>query len=86
MRRRSKVKISKWLEIPDLERYEEYICQWHYFCKSIQENAGDMEGEVLKNCNMYVLQNFFGAPYDKGDFYSQFEVRLEGAKATLGMA
>ncbi len=86
VRKRSKVKISKWLEIPDLEQYEEYINRWHYFCKGIQENARDMEEDVLKNCNMYVLQDFFVAPYENKDFYVQFEARLARAKAVLGMA
>lgn len=86
MRKRSKVKISKWLGIPDLEQYEEYINRWHYFCKGIQENARDMEEDVLKNCNMYVLQNFFVAPYEDKDFYVQFEARLARAKAVLGLA
>ena len=86
VQKRSKVKISKWLDIPELERYEKYINQWHYFCKGIQVNARDMEEEVLKNCNMYVLQNFFVASYENEDFYGQFERRLARAKATLGMA
>lgn len=86
VKKRSKVKISKWLEIPALEVYEEFIIQWHYFCKEIQKNAREMEEEILKNCNMLLLQTFFMAPYEREDFYGQFARRLAKAKATLGIS
>lgn len=83
VKKRTKVKISRWLEIPELERYEEYIIRWHYFCREIQKNAGEMEEEILKNRSMYVLQNFFAVPYEKGDFYGEFEKRLARGKEWL---
>lgn len=86
VKNRTKVKVSKWLGIPDLERYEEYIISWHYFCREIQKNAREMEPEILKNCNMYLLQNFFVEPYRQEDFYPQFEKRLKAARDTLGIS
>lgn len=85
VKKRSKVKISRWLDIPALEIYEQYINHWHYFCKEIQRNAREMEEEALKNCNLYILENFYMAPYGKEDFYGQFEKRLARAKAVLGL-
>lgn len=81
IRKRTKVKISRWLDIPDLEKYEEYINRWHYFCKKIQENAREMEHSTLKRYNMRILQTFFATPYQKGDFYGQFEKRMEEMQA-----
>ena len=33
---RTKVKIKKWLGIPDLNKYEQYISTWHYFLKNMK--------------------------------------------------
>lgn len=81
---RTKVKISKWLGISELSVYEKFITDWHYFCKGIQDRAKEMEPETQKNCSMYVLQNFYLAPYAE-EFYPEFYVRLEKAKNTLGI-
>lgn len=83
IKKRTKVKISKWLEIPALDKYEAYINRWHYFCKNIQNHAGEMEESVLKNCNMLILQIFFISPYEREDFYGQFDRRLAEAEAAL---
>ena len=39
-----------------------------------------MDDQKLKEWNMYLLQSFFAAPYEPGDFYAQFEKRYEEAK------
>lgn len=33
---RTKVKVKKWIDTPDLKRYEAYISRWHYFLKDIR--------------------------------------------------
>ena len=33
---RLKVKVKKWIDTPDLKRYEAYISRWHYFLKDIR--------------------------------------------------
>lgn len=78
--RRTKVKISKWLEIPRLSVYENYICQWHYLVKDIQAMTKQMTEEELRKWNMYLLQKFFATPYTSEDFYEQFGVRYQEAK------
>lgn len=85
---KTKVKIKKWLDTPDLKRYEEYICKWHYFQKDLQNIIRDMKQEKLvKKINMYMLEQFFQKPYDgKKDFYQQFELRLKMAKRYVGIA
>ncbi len=81
---RSKVKISKWLGIPQLSAYETYICQWHGLTKSFQELAEKMEEQELKKWNMCLLQNFFAEKYKDTDFYGQFQIRYEKVKSLLG--
>ena len=79
---RTKVKISKWLETPQLKQYEEFICQWHYYLKEIQEKvANGMEPERIKQVSMTILGEFFIKPYNtKEDFYLQFQERIENVR------
>ena len=34
---KTKVKIRKWMDTPDMGRYESYIVEWHYFLKELEE-------------------------------------------------
>ncbi len=87
---KTKVKINKWLGIPNLKKHEAFIIQWHYFVKEFQQSlrdaAGQEEGEAYtKQMNLFLLQTFFMKPYEEHmDFYEQFEERLERVKGILG--
>lgn len=37
---RSKVKIRKWMDTPDMERYDAYIADWHAFLKHLRIRIG----------------------------------------------
>lgn len=79
---KTKVKLKKWMGIPELSRYEEYIKTWHFFLKQAQEIIRGMENqEMIKSFTMYLLNQFYVNQYDvKENFYSQFEERMEHAK------
>lgn len=82
---RTKVKVKKWIDTPDLKKYEKYICDWHYFLTDMQEYLAK-KPERAKQISMYILQQFYMTPYADGvDFYEQFGGRLEAAKETWGM-
>lgn len=83
---KTKVKVEKWLGIPQIRRYESYILDWHRYLVSCREQAdGSADEAVRKNIAMYLLQAFFLTPYDGSrDFYSQFEERLEAAYSVKG--
>lgn len=85
---RTKVKVKKWIDTPEVKRYEDFICRWHYFLKDLAEaNRAVSDAEREKAVNVYVLQTFFMMPYEAGrDFYEQFEERMARAAAALGMA
>ena len=34
---RSKVKVKKWLDIPESKKYEQYILDWHYFLNGLED-------------------------------------------------
>lgn len=73
-----KVKIAKWLGIPKIHQYEEFISDWHYFLKEIQMKADAIPQEQLKEINMQVLHEFLLKPYDsEKDFYEQYASRRE---------
>lgn len=80
---KTKVKLKKWLGIPELSRYEEYVKTWHFFLKEIQKIIKGMENqEMVKSLTMYLLNQFYVNQYNiEQDFYRQFEERMENAKA-----
>ncbi len=84
---KTKVKIKKWLGVPDIKRYEDYINQWHYFLKGLQEQAvnNTLENpemdQTVKELSMKVLKYFYLLPYSAdADFYTQFERRIRRFK------
>lgn len=84
---RSKIKVKKWLDTPDLKKYEQFVLAWHNFLIDVQEIFYQTEDETLvKNLNMYVLSRFYYTPYiGEEDFYQQFYQRLEEAEKLLSL-
>lgn len=82
---RTKVKVKKWIDTPDLGRYEQFVADWHYFLKDLQERLLQESDEGLaKQVNLYIVNTFYMTPFDPGrDFYEQFYARLGAAKALL---
>lgn len=82
---RSKIKVKKWIQTPDLKRYEKYVTDWHYFLEDAEKLVTEsLESENPRNLNLYILQNFYRKPYDSSrDFYQQFDQRLCEAKLLL---
>lgn len=84
---RSKIKVRKWIDTPDVKRYEQFVTDWHYFLKDVQEileRSG--ESELSKSLNLYVLKQFYMKPYEESeDFYLQFYQRLEQARKLVAL-
>lgn len=86
---RAKIKIHKWIDADDIKKYEKFINNWHYFLKELQEyTRSSIDDEKIKAISMYVLQQFYLAPYDvseeiEEDFYDIFALRLTRAKKTI---
>ena len=85
---KTKVKVKKWIDTPELKRNQEFITAWHYFLKDVQKlTEGCAQDALQKKICMYVLNQFYVQPYDRtGDFYEQFDLRLREAKRYLGIA
>ena len=89
MENKTKVKVKRWLDLPDLSLYESYICQWHYFLDAVETLIGSNDSQgcddhQIKMINMYILNQFFVKPYQaEEDFYLQFDSRLSQARQAL---
>lgn len=76
---KTKVKVRKWIDTPNLKEYEQYITDWHYFLKNLQNIVRNCDDDNrIKEISMSVLKNFYLMPYEAADdFYLQFYKRLE---------
>lgn len=76
---RTKVKVSKWIDTPDQEKYHGFLCRWHGLLNTLEEAvAGREDSEEAKRLNLALLQTFYMNPYEaEGDFYQQFEERVD---------
>ena len=85
--KRSKVRIRKWLDIPELARYETFISDWHYFTKDLGERIQSLgaEGqEQSKKLCLYVLNRFYIEPYGGMEhFYDRFYERFSEAQTLV---
>ena len=83
---RTKVKVKKWIDTPDLKKNELYINQWHDFVNAVQDKINsNIDEEMIRKINLFILQHFYIEPYHAEDFYKQFEIRLAKAKAIIGV-
>lgn len=74
---RSKIKVEKWLDTPDIEKNEQFIWEWHELLKRLRnETKADPDYESAKKRNMLLLQLFYFTPYTINDFYAQVKERM----------
>ena len=83
---RTKVKVKKWIDTPDLKQNEMFVLAWHDFVNAIQEKMMQVKDDALfKKVNMFLLQQFYMERYHEDEFYKQFYERLEKAKIVVNM-
>lgn len=82
---KTKVKVQKWIDTPDLKEYEPFIVKWHYFLNEIQELLQVINNaELERKINLYVLNHFYLTSFGEEDhFYEQFQKRLDQAQIDL---
>ena len=82
---RTKVKVKKWLDVPDVAAYERFVCMWHFFLKRMGELLASGNEEEQKQMNLYLLRLFFLTPYDGArDFYGQVDARIQTVNRLFG--
>lgn len=82
---RTKVKVGKWLDTPEKKKNEQFLLAWYELRRGLNERIQKEACEqTAKTINMFLLNLFFVKPYDtSSDFYEQFELRMEQAKAVM---
>lgn len=75
-KKKSYVKISDWLEIPDIEKYEAFQLKWHNLKKEtlVKMQNPNTSIEDQKTLMLHFLKTFYQTPYSS-DFYNDFENR-----------
>ena len=76
---RLKVKVKKWIDIPNLAVHEKYISDWHAYLLDVQQFLEQNPSEEnKKEVSMTLLNTFYVKTYDPAkDFYEQFYQRLK---------
>lgn len=70
----TKMKIKKWLSVPESGQYEKFLLTWHDLRKELQER---MDENTMKMINMQFIHIFYEEQYGEEDFYGQFACRLK---------
>ena len=84
---RGKIKIKKWLGIPNLKAYENYIMEWHSFLNQCENALETLSEENVRILEMYVLRRFYETAYmaaDENGFYEEFSSRLGEVREKFG--
>lgn len=76
---KTKVKVKKWLDMPNLKEYEAFVLKWHDLLIRLQEEIEkNPEEEHVKEISMYLLNQFYVKNYSSEEqFYEEFEQRLK---------
>ena len=81
---RTKVRISSYLDVPELPAYEAFLLSWHDFLAKLRKKFSDTEAADFKEKCMVLLKVFYLLPYDgTKDFYLQYRRRLKKAETLL---
>lgn len=75
---RTKVKLSKWIDIPDRARNHDFVCRWHHLLSRVEDAvAGAEDSAEAKALNLCLLQIFYIEAYEVDrSFYEQAEERF----------
>lgn len=95
----TKVKVKKWLGIPDLPAYEDFCRKWHRFLTDVRHLLGIASdgnaaaestsgSKLTQSVCVYILKQFYFANWDDEaeGFYAAFDHRLAEARKKLGFA
>ncbi len=75
---RTKIKVKKWIDTPNLAKNKQFILDWHRYLKTMQGRIIECKNdEIIKQISMSTLVKFYLTPYDsEKDFYEQFYSRM----------
>jgi len=72
---KTKIKIEKWMDTPQMKKYEQFLVDWHNLTKRLRAELSENADEVYqKQVSSMFVQLFFQKPYGD-DFYNEFYER-----------
>lgn len=83
VKNKSKMKVSKWIDMPNIKQYQEFLIAWHDLTKKLRIRIQEYHADetYAKQINMAFLQIFYMKPYEGDDFYNEFKTRLDTWKS-----
>ncbi|HCI74162.1 MAG TPA: hypothetical protein DHV42_06450 [Lachnospiraceae bacterium] len=84
----TKIKVKKWLGIPNLGAYEDFCRSWHGLLERVRHllEGENPAGSFYQQVCTYLLRQFYLCDWDVDDFYTTFEERRKDALSYLGFA
>ena len=74
---KNKIKIKKWIDMPNYGEYHKFVLSWHDFLKRMQKKVSEADELQVRAVCIRILQTFYLAPYSEKDFYEEFQGRLK---------
>jgi Fe-S-cluster containining protein len=82
----SKVKVKKWIEIPDYNKNKEFLLSWHNLIKALRFRMKFMSDEDRGEVNKQLVEYFYNRQYgEEEDFYDTYKNILAEAKNAMGI-
>ena len=74
---KSKIKVSKWLDTPQIKTYEKFLVNWHNLVKQLRAVLEEQDEQMAQQLSTVFLQMFYLKPYEQENFYDEFYERFE---------
>lgn len=73
---RTKIKVKKWVQVPEGKEYEDFVLNWHAFLERTSEAFSSLSAEELRERNMAFLRAFYFRSYT--DFFCEISEQMKG--------
>ncbi len=85
-RSKAKMRVSRWLGIPDLAAYEHFKEDWHRFTADLAEYfAKEKDPKDASQVNQFVLENFYMSSFPEERFFEVIGERLGRVRKVMHM-
>lgn len=73
-----KVKVKKWIDTEDYEKYSAYVLRWHGLIRTAANKCAGCanDADKVRNIMTSLLALFYQQKFECVDFYSEFEKRV----------
>ncbi|MGN0401840.1 MAG: YkgJ family cysteine cluster protein [Acetatifactor sp.] len=69
----SKIKVGKWIDMPEHGKHHRFLCDWHYLLIDVEKAVtGREDSDFARKINMALLEMFYLSPDTGQDFYEDF--------------